>query len=268
MTDRDSPVSADELHAYVDGLLPADRKQAVEAWIAAHPDDAAHVAAWRAQAEFVRERYGSVADEPVPARFDVAKLARPRTPWRTIAAAVLIAAAIGSIAGWIGRDASTPAPASFEAITAEALSAHKLYVAEVRHPVEVRAAEQHLMPWLSKRVGTSLRMPDLKEYSLKLLGGRLLPGPIGPAAFFMYEGPTGERFTIYCSRSKKARTALRYQAGGDVAAMHWVESEIGYVVSGPNDRDRLAKIAQAAYEQMETPPSRASALPVASRQGL
>ena len=26
MTDRDSPVTADELHAYVDGMLPADRK--------------------------------------------------------------------------------------------------------------------------------------------------------------------------------------------------------------------------------------------------
>ena len=126
-------------------------------------------------------------------------------------------------------------------MTAEALNAHRLYIAEVRHPIEVRAAEQHLMPWLSKRVGTNLRTPDLKEYSLKLLGGRLLPGPLGPAAMFMYESPSGERFTFYCSRSKKPRTALRYQSGGDVAAMHWVESEFGYVVSGPADRDRLAQ---------------------------
>ena len=267
MTDRDSPVTADELHAYVDGMLPADRKGAVEAWLASHPEDAARVAEWRAMTEIVRDRYGSVAEEPVPARFDLAKLARPRTPWRMIAAAAALAAATGGVAGWIGHAASTPAPTSVEIITAEALSAHKLYVAEVRHPVEVRAAEQHLIPWLSKRVGTNLRIPDLKEYSLKLLGGRLLPGPIGPAALFMYEGPTGERFTIYCSRSKKARTALRYQSGGDVAAMHWVESEIGYVVSGPDDRERLAKIAQTAYEQMENPPSRGAASPLVSRKG-
>jgi len=266
MTDRDSPVTADELHAYVDGMLPADRKGAVEAWLASHPDDAASVAEWRAQAEAVRNRYGAIAGEPVPARFDLAKLARPRASWRMIAAAALLAAATGVLAGWIGRAASTPGPASVEAITAEALSAHQLYIAEVRHPIEVRAAEQHLIPWLSKRVGANLRMPDLKEYSLKLLGGRLLPGPIGPAAFFMYESPSGERFTIYCSRSKKARTALRYQSGGEVAAMHWVESEIGYVVSGPNDRDRLAKIAQTAYEQMENPPSRGAASLI-SRKG-
>jgi anti-sigma factor RsiW len=84
----------------------------------------------------------------------------------------------------------------------------------------------------------------------------------------MYESPAGERFTFYASRSKAQRTALRYQVGGDSAAMHWVESEFGYVVSGPADRDRLARIAQTAYEQMETPPTRASALPLLSRQGL
>jgi hypothetical protein len=50
--------------------------------------------------------------------------------------------------------------------------------------------------------------------------------------------------------------------------MHWVESEIGYVVSGPADRDRLAKIAQTAYEQMESrPPSRSSELQLISRRG-
>ena len=40
--------------------LPADRRAAVEAWLAAHPEDAARVAAWRAQAEAIRARYGAV----------------------------------------------------------------------------------------------------------------------------------------------------------------------------------------------------------------
>ena len=66
MIDRNSPVTEDELHAYVDGELPADRQDAVEAWLAAHPDEAARVAAWRAQAEAIRARYGAVANEPVP----------------------------------------------------------------------------------------------------------------------------------------------------------------------------------------------------------
>ena len=61
MNDQDSPITEDELHAYVDGELPADRRGAVEGWLASHPEDAARVAAWRAQAEAIRARYGAVA---------------------------------------------------------------------------------------------------------------------------------------------------------------------------------------------------------------
>jgi anti-sigma factor RsiW len=44
MIDRDSPVTQDELHAYVDGEIQADRRGAVEAWLASHPEDAVRVA--------------------------------------------------------------------------------------------------------------------------------------------------------------------------------------------------------------------------------
>ena len=71
-----------------------------------------------------------------------------------------------------------------------------------------RREEDHLLPWLSRRVGTTLRAPDLGAFGLKLLGGRLLPGVSGPAALFMYEGASGERFTIYCSRLDAPRTRV------------------------------------------------------------
>ena len=54
MMDHEAPVTEDELHAYVDGELPADRQAAVESWLAAHPEDAARVSAWRAQADAIR----------------------------------------------------------------------------------------------------------------------------------------------------------------------------------------------------------------------
>ena len=68
MTDRDSPVTEDELHAYVDGEIAADRRGAVEAWLASHPEHAARVAHWRAQADAIRARYDAIASEPVSAR--------------------------------------------------------------------------------------------------------------------------------------------------------------------------------------------------------
>jgi anti-sigma factor RsiW len=252
MMERDVPVTADELHAYVDGVLPLDRRAAVEAWLAVHPNDAADVAQWRAQADAIRASYGAVASEPVPGRFDLDRLTRPRSNWRAIAAAALIAAAIGAAAGWIAHGVSASPHSRFEQFSAEALNAHRLYIAEVRHPIEVSAGESHLLPWLSRRVGATLRAPNLEAYSLKLLGGRLLPGPNGPAALFMYETPAGERYTFYCSRANAPRTALRYNASGDAAAVLWVESEIGYVVSGPAARERLIDIAQSAYREMES----------------
>jgi anti-sigma factor RsiW len=252
MMERDVPVTADELHAYVDGVLPPDRRAAVEAWLAVHPNDAADVAQWRAQADAIRARYGAVASEPVPERFELDRLTRPRSSWRAIAATALIAAAIGAAAGWIAHGVSASPHPGFEQFSTEALNAHRLYIAEVRHPIEVGAGESHLLPWLSRRVGATLRAPNLEAYSLKLLGGRLLPGPNGPAALFMYETPAGERYTFYCSRANAPRTALRYNASGDTAAVLWVESEIGYVVSGPATRERLIEIAQSAYREMES----------------
>ena len=60
----------------------------------------------------------------------------------------------------------------------------------------------------------SCAFPNLQSIGLKLVGGRLLPGPTGAAAaFYMYEGPSGERFTIYCAKAASPETALRYKDG-------------------------------------------------------
>jgi anti-sigma factor RsiW len=271
MTDRDLPVTEDELHVYVDGELAADRRDAVERWLATHTDDAARVAAWRAQAEAVRARYGAIVNEPVPEHLTLDKITRNRRSWAAAAAAAVIAAfAIGGIAGWMVRGASASAPPAFETFANEALGAHRLYIAEVRHPIEVNASENHLLPWLSRRVGTNLRAPDLSSFGLKLLGGRLLPGLNGPAALFMYESTSGERVTFYASRQTEPQTSFRYNVASQFGAVHWVENDIGYVMSGPADKERLNRIAQLAYEQMENrAPSRerTDATQLISRRG-
>jgi anti-sigma factor RsiW len=259
MIDRDSPVTEDELHAYVDGELPADRRGAVDGWLASHPEDAARVAQWRAQADAIRVRYGTVALEPLSARFDLDALTRDARSWRAVAAAAMVMAFLaGGVVGWMAHGASAAAPTRFDIFTTQALDAHRVYVVEVRHPVEVTGAERpHLVQWLSKRLDYELRIPDLEQSGLKLVGGRLLPGPFGPAAFCMYEGPSGERFTIYYSRTDSPQTALRYRAGERAAAFYWVERGLAYVVSGPPDRERLLNVAQAAYDQIDKSASQA-----------
>jgi anti-sigma factor RsiW len=265
MTDRDSPVTEDDLHAYVDGELPPDRQEAVAAWLAAHPEQAALVAAWRAQADSIRARYGAVANEPVPDRLKLDRLLRQdrssRRGWVAFAAAASIAAfVIGGGVGWVAHGAVAGTPSSFDTITAEALEAYKLYVVEVRHPVEVPGNERpHMTQWLTKRLGYQQYIPDLESMGLKLIGGRLLPGPTGvAAAFYMYEGASGERFTIYCAKAGVAETALRYKEGGRYSAFYWGDDKIAYVVSGPADRDRLERVSKTIYDQMEKSGARKS----------
>ena len=253
MTDKNSPITDDELHAYVDGELPADRQSAVLEWLAAHPEAAAQIAAWRTQAEGIRLRYSATAGEPVPERLKLDALTQRGRSWIAIAAAATVAAfLVGGVAGWMARGASAATPSGFETITSDALDAYKLYVVEVRHPVEVPGDERtHLTQWLTKRLGYEQRVPDLQSIGLKLVGGRLLPGATGAAAFYMYEAASGERFTIYCAKADTPDTALRFKGSAGTAAFYWVDKDVAYVVSGPADRDRLEKVTQAIYAQID-----------------
>jgi anti-sigma factor RsiW len=256
MIDREQMVTEDELHAYVDGELPTDRHGAVEAYLASHPDDAARVAGWRAQAELIRDQYGAIATETPPQRLALARLAgaRRRNSAAMAVAALVAAILVGGIGGWVVRGSEIARPSDLARFTADALDAYKLYTVEVRHPVEVPGDQRpHLVEWLSKRIGSPLRAPELGTMGLKLVGGRLLPGPTGATAFLMYENPSGERFTLYCGRTSDQETALRYTQGNQNAAYYWVDRDLAYVLSGPAEQDKLHEIAKAAYDQIDQP---------------
>jgi anti-sigma factor RsiW len=176
-----------------------------------------------------------------------------RRPRRWIAgamAASLLAFVAGGAAGWVAHGA-TATPSAFQNFTGDALDAHRLYVVEVRHPVEVPGNERaHLQQWLTKRCGWDVHAPELGATGLKLVGGRLLPGPTGPASFLMYESASGERFTLYASRETTSST-MRYTAQNSEGALYWADRGVGYVLSGPTDKDRLQQVARLVYDQTE-----------------
>jgi anti-sigma factor RsiW len=252
MTNPKIPVTEDELHALVDNELPPERSGDVEAWLATHPDDAERVRSWRAMADALHARYDSVADEPVPRRLEIERLVRQPRKWMVGAiAATLVAFIAGGGVGWVARGAAA-APSVFQSFTTDALDAHRLYVVEVRHPVEVPGSERtHLQAWLTKRCGWAVRAPELDATGLKLVGGRLLPGPTGPASFLMYESATGERFTIYTAKADAETTQMRYANQDNTGALFWADRGVAYVVSGSSDRDRLTQVARLVYDANE-----------------
>jgi anti-sigma factor RsiW len=139
-------------------------------------------------------------------------------------------------------------------LPARAARAHLVYASEVRHPVEVDATQQdHLVKWLSKRLGTELKVPVLSKEGFELLGGRLLPGNEGPVAQFMYQEASGKRLTLYVTRPHQGDelTAFRFAQEGPVSVFYWIDRECGYALSGEVDRPTLARVASTVYKQLE-----------------
>ena len=251
----EAPVTESDLQAYADGRLEPQRRQVVEGWLAARPDEAERIADYRKLAETLREAYDPVYAEALPPRFR-----RARAPWRRFALAagwMILGILIGAIAGWELRDnRATLAPAADvgTAMARRAAIAHATYSPEVRHPVEVGAdQEAHLVAWLSKRLGSPVRAPKLEDVGYTLVGGRLLPGDNGPVAHFMYQCSKGTRVTLYVRTeiAGNRETAFRYAEEGKVRVFYWVDRKLGYALSsGDISKDDLFKVANAVYQQL------------------
>jgi len=242
-------VTESDLHAYVDGVLPERARAEVEDWLAAHPDETERLRAYREQNAVLRSLFNPVLEEPVPA-----SLFRPiaRAGWRryALAAGVFV---VGIALGWIMRSALPSPAAPSPSLARQAAIAHAVYAPEVRHPVEVAAdQEDHLVKWLSKRVGTELKNPNLHALGYELVGGRLLSGPQGPVAQFMYQDARGQRLTLYVARQRGERrdTAFRYSQEERVSVFYWVDGSFGYALSGEIGRSQLLEVADAVYKQL------------------
>ncbi|HEX6320083.1 MAG TPA: anti-sigma factor [Burkholderiales bacterium] len=254
----ETPITDAELQAYADGRLDEARRLAVEAWIAARPEEAERVADYRRLGDALRAAYDPVLAEPVPDRLRQA-LRPARRVWRYAAVAGWLVAgiAIGVVAGWQLHERQPAAVPSTDAgalMAHRAAIAHATYSPEVRHPVEVGAdQEAHLVAWLSKRLGAPLRAPKLEAVGYSLVGGRLLPGESGPVAHFMYQCNQGTRVTLYVrtEAANNNETAFRYAKEGNVRVFYWIDRKLGYALSsGDISKDDLFKVANAVYQQL------------------
>lgn len=257
------PIDDKDLHALVDGQLTADHAQAVRERLGAR--DAARLAQWLAQRERLRTLHTAMAQEPLPeplrstadrlqARHD-----RQTRLWHLggMAASVLLAFGLGWTLHGQWQPLSRAAPASVASVqrfAQQAAVAHAVYQPEQRHPVEVAAAQQeHLVQWLSKRLGRPLTLPVLTPQGFELVGGRLLPGESGARAQFMYQNAAGQRITLYLGAldgAGAAETAFRLYTDGPVPAFYWLDQGFGYALSGPLERDALLALATAVHQQL------------------
>lgn len=257
-------INDSDLQAYVDCRLNDEQRVEFERLMIEHPEVAERVAAYSEQREALRVALQDKFNEPIPAHLRVDHIAsglsanrRNRGPVFATAAAWLLVGVIGGSAGTT-MVARTSAPtAAYETRMAarpmaDALAAHRVYVADVKHPIEVGADERaHLQTWLSKRVGRELTAPDLSVSGYKLLGGRLLAASSGPAALFMYENPKGVRMTVYVrSSADKDSAPVKLIDDRGLPAAYWYDGGYGFAVAAEDNRETVFQAAQAAQRQL------------------
>lgn len=298
-----------QLHAYVDGELAPDDVVAVERALANDPAAAAEVAALRAQKNALHTRFDAVLDEPhrlslsnarstaAPMRMSAWMSSRQ---WMGAALAATLVVGIGVAAGWFARgdanirnaiargpDGSSSrvvpgAPvvatgdARFGDFVRVAAVSHAIYTPEIRHPVEVPAAEEaHLVAWLSKRLDAPLVVPHLGDAGWNLLGGRLLPAQVGPVAQFMYQDGQGRRLTLAVSHAKGGTAkdvlaerlpaehrdataastaptpAFRITEANGNTTFYWIDTDYGYALTGKLARGEMTELAGRVYRQLD-----------------
>jgi anti-sigma factor RsiW len=251
MTSPKLNVSEIDLHAYVDGRLSDERRREVDTFLAATPPAEERVRAYQEQNRLLHGLFDSVLTEPVPGKWQ-----RPGKRWTFLlrpVAAALAWVVMGGILGWVLRGQYLLKSAVNVDFARSAAIAHAVYTPEVRHPVEVTAEqEEHLVNWLSKRLGGTLKVPHLVDLGYELVGGRLLPGDQGPVAQFMYQDKNGQRLTLYIKTdsSGEKETAFRFAQEGRVGVFYWIDRRLSYALSGEIEKPELLKVANAIYRKL------------------
>ncbi|MCE4060183.1 anti-sigma factor [Pandoraea sputorum] len=278
MNEPNRPIDDLELHAYVDGELPAQRRAELDNALATDPVLAAAVSELVALRRALHERYDDVLDEPIPPRLqrpaDVqapmprGKAAANWPRFAGLAAALVVGIGIG-IQGnrlWLAWDTSAPAIAMREAAPSLAAAdgaarfarraaiAHVVYMPEIQRPAGMDGeSEARFSKWIASRLETAAQAPDLSSRGFHLSGGRVLPDSDEHVVQYMYRNDAGERITVCISPAgvEGQPAAFRFYEDGPVRVFYWVDKTFGYAISGGIDRATLTALSQDVYAALE-----------------
>jgi anti-sigma factor RsiW len=248
------PPGEAELHAYVDGHLPAERVAAVEAWLAADAAARASVEAWRTQNDLINRLYDGEARTPLPIRRTADRLLRERHRgrWR-IAAAVLLALLTGGGTGWLANDLLSAAAEPTDGLARAGVALHRMAASGEGPAGLAERDEGRLAAQLSRSVGHSVEIPDLAQVGLRLVGGRALPLAVGQAAAQLtYADEAGARFTLYLVRPRPPDASdFREVDDAGLAGVVWPYEEFHCLLVGDAPRGRMLEVAHAVQAQLD-----------------
>jgi anti-sigma factor RsiW len=254
----DRPISEEDLHGFIDGMLDPARREAVQRYLDAHPETAARIATYRSQGEALRAALAPFADQPLPAELGLKSLVEAQRRRfarnRQIAAAVAILCT-GGFAGWFGNQSLSAPTRGVHALAQEAVDNYHVYAADAHRPVELTPDERAtLVRWVSERLGAPVDAPDLRAAGYRFLGGRLVTTPNGPAALFVYEGEAADRLAVMARPMTVDRNrAMSERSFGALDGVTWSRNGLGFSVVAPRGSSRLAPAVEEVRRQQATP---------------
>ncbi len=260
-----STVSEAELHGFADGELDSRREEAVRAFLASSPPDAARVDAWRRQNEEIRA--GFPLDDPSflpwPLLLSPASAAgRVPRPWRArwlawlIALAfisgVLLSAGMVYVAARFGLPElaqpipSVPVPpAANDTVAAKALAA----LLEFEAP---SAGGSALVPPAPNKDPGVPVLPAIPSENLTLAGVRVIPAGQDQMLCLYYAQLQGENIALCGEKSREAgETAAQISGIFPAAVIHWRQNGANYAIAGALPADRLRDLAGRARAQIK-----------------
>lgn len=248
-----------DLHAYVDGLLDAQRARQVQEYLKRHPDKCKQVADYRQYNELLRQAHQAIAQEPVPARL-LSIVNRPRqSQWPSITrlAAVGALCVVSAAGGWLAamhsglsanssnglvqsflQQVATNASAPFESMTVKTL--------------HIQSAEQiDPLNWLTQKVALEMQAPNLTAAGYTLQSRRLITRGSQEFVELTYANSSGDAVMLYMkTRWEKDAPTIEFVQKYNQSIAFWQEGPLVYALSGALNRDRAVKIAELVRSSM------------------
>lgn len=265
MSQRDGNVqpfeSIDErdLHAYVDGLLDAQRARQVQEYLKRHPDKLKQVEDYRQYNELLRQAHQDVAQEPVPMRL-LSIVDRPRQSlWPSITrmAAVGALCVVSAGGGWLAamqgglgtsgdnglvqnflQQIATNTSAPFESMSVKKL--------------DIQSGEQtDPLNWLTQKVALEMEAPNLAAAGYTMQSRRLITRGAQEFVELTYVNSSGDAVMLYMkTRWEKDAPTIEFVQKDDQSIAFWEEGPLVYALSGALDRERAVKIAELVRSSM------------------
>ncbi|MGH6847244.1 MAG: anti-sigma factor family protein [Methylocella sp.] len=278
MRGRGPPVSEEELHGFVDGDMDRGRREAVEAFLAASPADAARVETWRRQNETIRAAFAPVETGPLPwslplapgaegaastgqaaggqAEASGARSWRERWFARLIGLSFASGALLTASASYLAGRANAPetAPASSEGPAPARLN--DTFVTRAMPALrafEPPSAAARLAP-NSEGPGQDTAapiIPNLSIEGLRLAGVRAMPGEQGQMLCVIYARPDAANLALCVERAgDPGESVPRVSGDFPSSTIAWRQKGANYALTGALPEPELRALADAARTQV------------------